>query len=111
MAAALLVLTGATAGQNSWMFEVEYSDQAGVINSLDDTATVTLWAVWDADQYAFAKVALNVTADEADKIFAALGEGGQVQMPLSETFFADKFGMLADKFGVSWMLLAAKPQA
>lgn len=53
---------------------------------------------------------LNVTADEADKIFAALGEGGQVQMPLSETFFAYKFGMLDDKFGVSWMILAAKPQ-
>jgi PhnB protein len=52
---------------------------------------------------------LNVKADEADKIFAGLGEGGQVQMPLTETFFADKFGMLADKFGVSWMVLAAKP--
>jgi PhnB protein len=53
---------------------------------------------------------LNVTADEADKLFAALGEGGQVQMPLTPTFFADKFGMVADKFGVSWMILAAKKE-
>ena len=37
---------------------------------------------------------------EADKLFAALGEGGQVQMPLTKTFFSPKFGMVADKFGV-----------
>ena len=42
---------------------------------------------------------------EADKLFAALGEGGQVQMPLTKTFFSPKFGMVADKFGVSWMIL------
>jgi PhnB protein len=53
---------------------------------------------------------LNVEPGEADKLFAALGEGGQVQVPLTETFFADKFGMVADKFNVSWMVLAAKPQ-
>jgi PhnB protein len=52
---------------------------------------------------------LNVpNATEANKLFAALGEGGQAQMPLMETFFADSFGMVADKFGVSWMILAAK---
>jgi PhnB protein len=52
---------------------------------------------------------LNVAnAAEADKLFAALGEGGQAQMPLTETFFAERFGMVADKFGVSWMVLAAK---
>lgn len=45
---------------------------------------------------------------EADELFAALSEGGQVQMPLTETFFADRFGMVADKFGVSWMILAGK---
>lgn len=43
---------------------------------------------------------------EADKMFAALSEGGQVQMPLAKTFFAKKFGMVADKFGVSWMVIA-----
>jgi PhnB protein len=46
---------------------------------------------------------------EAEKLFGALGKGGQVQMALAETFFATRFGMLADKFGVSWMVLAAKP--
>jgi PhnB protein len=51
---------------------------------------------------------VNVSPAEADKVFGSLGEGGKVQMPLTETFFAHKFGMVADKFGVSWMVLAAK---
>ena len=42
---------------------------------------------------------------EADKVFAALGAGGQVQQPLIKTFFSPKFGMVADKFGVNWMVL------
>jgi PhnB protein len=41
---------------------------------------------------------------EADRIFAALGEGGLVTMPLEKTFWAPKFGMLQDKFGVGWMV-------
>ena len=48
----------------------------------------------------------NVT--EADRVFAALAEGGQVQMPLTETFFAPRFGMVADRFGVSWMIVVGK---
>jgi PhnB protein len=43
---------------------------------------------------------------EAERLFAALGEGGEVQMPLARTFFAAKFGMVADRFGVSWMIYA-----
>ena len=43
---------------------------------------------------------------EADKIFADLGAGGQVTMPMSKTFFSPRFGMLADKFGVHWMIMA-----
>jgi PhnB protein len=36
-----------------------------------------------------------------------LGDGGQVQMPLAATFFSSRFGMLADRFGVSWMIYVA----
>lgn len=46
---------------------------------------------------------------EAEMLFKALGEGGAVTMPLAETFFAKKFGMLKDKFGVNWIVIAAKP--
>ena len=41
---------------------------------------------------------------EADRLFAALADGGQVQMPLAKTFFSPRFGMVADRFGVSWMI-------
>ena len=58
---------------------------------------------------AFQGISLSLTATdvaEAERLFAALGDGGQVQMPMSETFFAKRFGMVADRFGVSWMVLA-----
>jgi PhnB protein len=45
------------------------------------------------------------TVAEAERYFAALSEGGQVQMPLAKTFFSASFGMVADKFGVNWMIL------
>lgn len=41
---------------------------------------------------------------EADRVFAALADGGQVTMPLGKTFWSPRFGMLADKFGVGWMI-------
>ncbi len=43
--------------------------------------------------------------NEAERLFAALGENGKVQMPLTKTFFSSRFGMVADRFGVSWMLI------
>jgi PhnB protein len=58
----------------------------------------------------FHGVALSISAKteaEAGKIFNGLAEGGQVQMPLGKTFFSPRFGMLADKFGVGWMVLVA----
>jgi PhnB protein len=44
---------------------------------------------------------------EAERLFNALGEGGQVQMPLTKTFFSPSFGMVADRFGVPWMIIVA----
>lgn len=51
---------------------------------------------------------LSITAAneaEAKRIFGALSEGGQVRMPLTKTFFSPSFGMLADRFGVGWMVI------
>jgi len=53
----------------------------------------------------FALSLTTKTEAEADKLFGALSDGGQVQMPLTKTFFSPKFGMVADKFGVGWMVL------
>ncbi len=53
-------------------------------------------------------LSLTVGSDaEADRVFAALAEGGQVRMPLGKTFFSSRFGMLADRFGVGWMIIVA----
>jgi PhnB protein len=46
-------------------------------------------------------------AAEADRLFAALADGGKIQMPLAKTFFSPRFGMVADRFGVSWMIIVA----
>ena len=57
---------------------------------------------------AFQGVSLSVSASseaEADRLFNALAEGGQVQMPIGKTFFSPRFGMVADRFGVSWMVV------
>ena len=43
-------------------------------------------------------------AAQADRIFAGLADGGQVIMPIAETFWAERFGMLVDKFGIPWMV-------
>ena len=57
-------------------------------------------------------LALSVkTPADAERIFKALAEGGQVRAPLSETFFSPKFGMLADKFGLGWMVMAEAAQS
>jgi PhnB protein len=56
----------------------------------------------------FQGLSLSLTvADEAEakKRFAALSDGGKVMQPLTKTFFSPSFGMVADKFGVSWMVV------
>ena len=51
-------------------------------------------------------LSLTVPNDaEAERLFGVLAEGGQAQMPLTKTFFSSRFGMLADRFGVGWMII------
>jgi PhnB protein len=52
----------------------------------------------------FALSLMMPTEAEVKRAFAALAEGGQVRMPLTQTFWSPCFGMLTDKFGISWML-------
>ena len=51
------------------------------------------------------------SADEAERVYALLSEGGQIFMKMEETFFASRFAMLRDRFGTSWMLLHERPTA
>ena len=62
----------------------------------------------------FEGFALSLTVNteaEADKAFNALAGGGKVEMPLGKTFFSARFGMVADKFGVFWMVLVTPNSA
>ncbi len=57
-----------------------------------------------------AYLSLGVESDgEAERIFSALSDGGEVFMPMQETFFATRFGQLRDRFGVNWMILHERP--
>ena len=56
-------------------------------------------------QFRGVTLAIEVADDaEAKRVFTALGEGGNVMMPLAKTFWTSSFGMLTDKFGVPWMV-------
>ncbi|MBI3870600.1 MAG: VOC family protein [Verrucomicrobia bacterium] len=45
------------------------------------------------------------TAEKAERFFAALSEGGQIQIPLLKTFFAERYGIVMDRFGISWKIM------
>jgi PhnB protein len=63
-----------------------------------------------AGKPAFQGFSLSLTVKdeaEAGRLFAALADGGKVQMPLGKTFFSPSFGMVADRFGVAWMVYVA----
>ena len=58
----------------------------------------------------FGGISLSLTAAdeaEAERLFNALADGGQVRVPLTKTFFSPRFGVVADRFGVPWMVVVA----
>ena len=66
----------------------------------------------DSPVFAGFSISLTLpTAAEVDRAFAALAEGGEVQMPLGETFWSPRFGMLKDRFGVAWMVQLPQKEA
>ncbi|MGC1462500.1 MAG: VOC family protein [Terracidiphilus sp.] len=57
-----------------------------------------------------AYLSLSVDSDaEAERIYKALTDGGEIFMPMAETFFAHRFGQFRDKFGINWMVLHERP--
>ena len=64
----------------------------------------------NAEPMRSAYLTLGMESDnEAERVFAALSDGGQVFMPMEETFFASRFGQLRDRFGMNWMILHERP--
>jgi len=57
-----------------------------------------------------AYLSLTVESDaEAERIFSALSDAGEVFIPIQETFFATRFGQLRDRFGINWMIIHDRP--
>ena len=66
----------------------------------------------NAEPMRSAYLSLSVNSDdEAERIFSALADGGQVFMQMEETFFASRFGQLRDRFGINWMILHQRPMS
>jgi PhnB protein len=66
----------------------------------------------NAEPMRSAYLTLGMDSDaEAERVFSALSDGGQVFMPIQETFFASRFGQLRDRFGINWMILHERPMA
>jgi len=79
--------------------------------SIDDTDLMGA-DIPDAQPMRSAYLSLAVQSDaEAERIFSALSDGGEVFMPLQETFFATRFAQLRDRFGINWMVIHERPMA
>jgi PhnB protein len=83
--------------------------QAVLHARLDLGGTVVLGADVPPDRFQPMRSAyltlMLASVDEAERTYALLTEGGEIFMPMAETFFAHRFAMLRDRFGTSWMLL------
>ena len=85
-------------GSQSKVMHVSMRIGETVVMASDDTGSKDL---------SFRGFSLSITAPsaaDADRVFAALADGGKVQMPLGKTFWSPRFGMLTDRFGVAWMV-------
>ena len=64
----------------------------------------------NAEPMRSAYITLRMESDgEAERVFSALSDGGQVLMPMREEFFASRFGQVRDQFGINWMILYERP--
>jgi PhnB protein len=77
--------------------------------SIDDTELMAA-DIPDAEPMRSAYLTLRMDSNpEAERVFAALADGGRVLMPIEETFFAFRFGQVQDRFGINWMILHERP--
>ena len=120
-------------GATTAIFSVVYGVMLRPLPFRDPGRLVSLWTIspklnlarvqvngadrrdWQARNHVLTEIALvravasfNLTGEgEPERLFAALADGGQVQMPMSKTFFSSRFGMVTDRFGVPWMVIVA----
>jgi PhnB protein len=102
------------------MTHAQVPDQTGITPEWKDAVLharmsvggTELWAadIPSAEPMCSAYLSLSVRSDtEAERIFSSLSDGGEVFMPMQETFFATRFAQLRDRFGINWMIVHERP--
>jgi PhnB protein len=102
-----------TYGESPMAKEMPPETHGRVMHSQLESGSAVLMGA-DGPQNSPNKGCVNIAVDtpaEAERIYAALIEGGSVQMPLQETFWAQRFGMLTDRYGKGWMVNCMKSPA
>jgi PhnB protein len=97
-----------THGQSPEQSRVSPDWKNAVLHARMSIANIEIWAadIPSAEPMRSAYLTLRMDDDsEAERVFAALSEQGQVLMPMRDTFFASRFGQVRDRFGINWMIL------
>jgi len=79
-----------------------------VIGDIDVMASDAPAGIYKPMRSAYLTLSVD-SNEEAERIFKVLSEGGETFMPIQETFFAHRFAMMRDRFGISWMVIHDKP--
>lgn len=101
-----------TYGESPMAGEMPPATHGRVMHSQLDSGNAVLMGADGPPQHEPNRGCVNIAVDtpaEAERIYATLVEGGSVQMPLQETFWAQRFGMLTDRYGKAWMVNCVKP--
>lgn len=101
-----------THGQNPHPGQVPADWQDAVLHARIEIGETVLMGADVPSYKPMRSVYLSLTVDgseEAERLYALLADGGEVFMPLQETFFAFRFGQLRDRFGTSWMIVHERP--
>ncbi|HVI57947.1 MAG TPA: VOC family protein [Luteimonas sp.] len=99
-------------GESPMRDEVPPDSHDRIMHAQIEAAGATLMGADGPPPHGASATCINVdvsTVEDAERIFAALAEGGQVQMPIAETFWAHRWGALTDRYGKPWMVNCMKP--
>ena len=103
-----------THGQSPDQSHVSSEWKDAVLHGRITIGGTELWAadIPNAEPMRSAYLTLDPQIDsESERVFSALSEGGQIFMPLQETFFASRFGQVRDRFGINWMIVHERPMS
>ena len=80
--------------------------------TLGDTTLMASDGCDDKSKFDGFRLALSVTNEtDCDRVFNSLADGGNIDMPLTKTFWSPRYGIVTDKFGVGWMVMVAQPHS